>query len=707
MRIGSAARTVSAIPPEPDLMTQLAGLETLNTLAVTEPLRAVDARMPLRRRRVDPPDANNSGLHRLASGTWEQKSRLAVFAINGMNVFAVGLLIQVILVRYASMGHISSYIAQALASVQMNFLLSRYLTWRDRNVAFLRALARFNAQQFPVTGLGIAGYAGLERLGMNYIAANVAVTAALTSVSFLSSHKWLMTRQADPQWLATDIQKASPGEIGGDDQRGTRRPFLVSVPLLTVLALQTVLSLRLIWSKTAFNDEALYLWAGHLELAHILHGTPTPSFQTYFSGAPVIYLPLGALADSLGGLAAARMLSLAFMLGATVLLFGTTQQLFGRRAGEIAAGSFGLLGSAQFLGAFATYDAMAVFLLALAARLVVMARRWSSEPLLIAAGLVLALADATKYPTILWDPVVIALAALTATQGSWLRRSSRAVRLALYTSAAILVALLRLGGHSYLQGIMFTTLARESSRVPAGAILRDSALWVGLILVIALRGLVIADSTRVRLICATLACAVVLAPLEQARIHTQTSLDKHVAFGAWFGAIAVGYVLDRAVETSKYMGWRIPIGTIGLIALMGIPQASSFYSSWPNAATVIATMQRLVAADPGAPILAEQGPVVDYYLGLPPRQLTNNTGGFWYWDPLRRKGVDGTAAYLEAIQNHYFSVIELDFSFSTRKQVDQEVLAALRRAGGYHLVTTIPWTDRFGSADFDLWEYQR
>jgi 4-amino-4-deoxy-L-arabinose transferase-like glycosyltransferase len=516
----------------------------------------------------------------------------------------------------------------------------------------------------------------------------------------------LATRHVDIEQAATYWLEAELGEIGGDDRHSTRRPFPFSVPLLTVLALQTVLSFRLIWTKTAFNDEALYLWAGHLELAHILHGTPVPGFQTYFSGAPFIYPPLAALADSLGGLAAARILSLTFMLGATVLLYGTTRQLFGRRAGEIAAGSFGLLGSAGFLGAFATYDAMALFLLALATYLVVIARRWSSEPLLIAAGLVLALADATKYPTILWDPVVISLAALTATRGGWLRKSSRAARLGLYTGAVILVAL-RSGGSSYLHGIMFTTLARQSGRVSPESILRDSALWVGLILVIGLRGLVIADSTRVRLICAALAGAVVLAPLEQARIHTQTSLDKHVAFGAWFGAIALGYVLARAVETSKYLGWRIPVATIGLIALVGIPQASSFYSSWPNGAAFITVMQRLVAAKPRAPILAEQGPLVDYYLDLPPRQLTNNVGAFWYWDPLRNQAVSGTAAYLEAIRYHYFSVIELDFSFSSREQVDQELQAALRQAGGYRLVETIPWTDRFGSADFDIWEYQR
>jgi hypothetical protein len=543
-----------------------------------------------------------------------------------------------------------------------------------------------------------------------YLPADPEISPAVSNAGGVA----LATRQADIHRTgayeldaeATSWLEAELGDIGGGEQRGVRRPFAFSVPLLTVLVLQAVLSLRLIWTKTAFNDEALYLWAGHLELAHLLHGTPVPTFQNYFSGVPVIYPPLGALADSIGGLAAARILSLAFMLGAIILLYGTTRRLFGRRAGEIAAGSFGLLGSAQFLGAFATYDAMAIFLLALAAYLVVTARQWLSEPLLIAAGLVLALADATKYPTTLWDPVVISLAALTATRGGWVRRGIRAVRLALYTSAAVLVALLRLGGRSYLHGIMFTTLARQSGRVPAESVLRYSALWVGLILVIALRGLIIAESTRIRLICATLAGAVMLAPLEQARIHTQTSLDKHVAFGAWFGAIAVGYVLARAVETSKYLGWRIPVGTVCLIALMGIPQASSFYSSWPNAAAFIATMQRLVAAEPGAPILAEQGSLVEYYLRLPAGKLTNNVGAYWYWDPQRHEVVYDMAAYEAAIRNHHFSIIELDHSFSSRERTDQAVLAAMRAAGGYRLVATIPWTDRFGSADFDVWEYQ-
>ena len=54
------------------------------------------------------------------------------------------------------------------------------------------------------------------------------------------------------------------------------------------------------------------------------------------------------------------------MLGATALLYGVTRRMFGRRAALFAAGLFAGTGSVQFLGALATYDAMALFLLALA-----------------------------------------------------------------------------------------------------------------------------------------------------------------------------------------------------------------------------------------------------------------------------------------------------------------------------------------------------
>jgi hypothetical protein len=114
---------------EPDLVRQLTGLEALRDLSVAQPpeLSGPGQYMP----RDEAPEA----APRLAQRVWDHRFRLVLFAVNGMNVFAVGLLIQVLLVKYAHMGHVSSYIAQTTISVQLNFVLSRYLTWRDRNVA--------------------------------------------------------------------------------------------------------------------------------------------------------------------------------------------------------------------------------------------------------------------------------------------------------------------------------------------------------------------------------------------------------------------------------------------------------------------------------------------------------------------------------------------------------------------------------------------
>ena len=109
------------------------------------------------------------------------------------------------------------------------------------------------------------------------------------------------------------------------------------LPLLAVLTTQAALSVRLVRADTASQDEATYLWAGHLEWARWLHGMPIPPFSSYFSGAPVIYPPLAALADSAGGLAGARLLSLAFMLATTVLLWAAAGRLYGRRAAFFAA----------------------------------------------------------------------------------------------------------------------------------------------------------------------------------------------------------------------------------------------------------------------------------------------------------------------------------------------------------------------------------
>ena len=261
-----------------------------------------------------------------------------------------------------------------------------------------------------------------------------------------------------------------PDRPGGAGHR-PGRPRLAARPwpLLAVLLVQAALSVRLLRSNTAFQDEALYLRAGHLEWARWLHGAPIPDFPAYFSGAPVVYPPLGALADSVGGLDAARILSLCFMLGVTTLLWGTAARLYGQRAALLATALFATLAGTQFLGAFATYDAMALFLLALAAWLGVRsadAPGWARAILLAATGMVLVAADAVKYATALFTPVVIVVVAVTVYRKHGGRGGLAAGLTVLGSWLLLVIVALTAGGREYWRGVTTSTLARPESSFP-------------------------------------------------------------------------------------------------------------------------------------------------------------------------------------------------------------------------------------------------
>lgn len=510
-----------------------------------------------------------------------------------------------------------------------------------------------------------------------------------------------------PAYPAAEAPLASlPQPLGAPDTgrrwaRLTRPPW----PLLAVLTAQAALSARLIWSNTAYQDEGLYLWTGHLEITHLLYHVPIPQLQTYMSGSPVIYPIAAAIADSYGGLPAARALSLAFMLATTTLLYLTASRLFGRRAGVAAAAVFAALGPVQALGAYATYDAMAIFLLALATWLAVRGRGWTGEILLMAAGLMMASADATKYAAALWDPVVISLAALSPGLGAW-RSVMRALRLTVYTAVPV-VAAARAAGPSYLHGAVVTTLDRQLPDAGASVttVAEVTSNLIGVLLLLGALAFAVSftDTVRTRILCGVLTAAALLAPLHQAQIHVLTSLDKHVAFGAWFCAMAAGYLLARAADVSKEKGWRAAAAAAGIIAFAGIAQANAYFQAWPSSKQMIPVMRSLIRAA-GCPCLASQNSVAYYYLAplVLPGELTGPYY-FAYWDKSAHQELTGLPAYRMAIRDHLFHVVEID------PAEEPGFFAPLARdlavTPGYRLAAVMP-THGWGHGRIELWRFQ-
>jgi 4-amino-4-deoxy-L-arabinose transferase-like glycosyltransferase len=483
-------------------------------------------------------------------------------------------------------------------------------------------------------------------------------------------------------------------------------------PLFAVLAVQAALSLRLVWSNTASQDEALYLWSGRMEWSSLLHGTPVPPFATFFSGAPVIYPPLGAVAVAIGGLAGARILSLCFMLGAAVLLWDFTSRLSGRRAAFFATGLWAVLGPTQYLGAYATYDAMSLFLVVLAAWLASHAGigRDATGWVMGAAGALVA-ANAAKYASAIFDPVVIAVAALVAMPQSARKEAiRRSAAIAGYVTAA-LIMLLTIGGGYYVTGVDQTTLTRAGVGNSVLAVLESSWSLVGVVIVASAAGAVIClrrerDRSR-RILILVLAGAGLLVPAEQARIHTLTSLNKHVDFGAWFAAVAAGYAIDCGMRVLRPRIVRgaacVACGAALIVpALAGAAQAKVIYA-WPDSAAFIAAFRPLVASTSG-PILDETPYIAESSLaaGATWERWSNTRSirlpsGKTISVPVNASGDPGV--YQDFIRSHYFTLIALNFTATPG--LDQVIKSVVSQDRDYRLVAVVP----YGTGHYVIWRY--
>jgi putative flippase GtrA len=108
-----------------------------------------------------------------------------IFGSIGGAVFLMGLAMQFELTGRWHVPPVISYMIQAVVSVEASFVLNRWLTWRDRATPLWTALWRFNIQKAVTITINLALYAGLLRLGVNYLLANIVLTAAFTVVNYV------------------------------------------------------------------------------------------------------------------------------------------------------------------------------------------------------------------------------------------------------------------------------------------------------------------------------------------------------------------------------------------------------------------------------------------------------------------------------------------------------------------------------------------
>jgi hypothetical protein len=244
--------------------------------------------------------------------------------------------------------------------------------------------------------------------------------------------------------------------------------------------------------------------------------------------------------------------------------------------------------------------------------------------------------------------------------------------------------LLALGGSGYLTGIRVTTTGRAHGADATSLIFTLAWSWTAVVLVPAVAAAVVCAVRRQwpqALLLTVLALSALLAPADQARITTTVSLNKHVDFGAWFAAIAAGYLLSTLTR------WR-PALAVSLAALipvtvLGTVQAQAMID-WPNVSGLVKVVRPMTAH--GGHFLVETSDVLQYY-------LPNTT-----WQQWSNTADSDLRYYQQAIARHYFSVVVL--SFNETPAADDAISLDLSQAGGYALAAKV----HSGQTVFYVWE---
>ncbi len=512
---------------------------------------------------------------------------------------------------------------------------------------------------------------------------------------------------------ATPLSVADPARPEQPGRPGQRRKWISRVILLAILMMQAVLSLRL--RNTAFEDEAQYLYAGRLEIAHLFHGAPLPiNFASYFSGSPVLYPVLGAAANSVGGLAAARAVSLLEMLATTALLYAISRRLFNERVAICAALLFSVTASVTFLGNFATFDASCLFLLALAAWIMVRTAvsRW---PLFLLAAPVVALAVATKYAGLMFVPTIAVLPVLTA----WPYHRRRAFVYPVIFGVAVaglLYGAVRWGGHSYIQALQQTTTGRAQGNTPLSTILWESVKWGGLQFGVAVIG-TIAYAWRARtgqdeettpagsrlrriLLGLVLTGLALLVPAYQANVHTDVSFHKHIGFGLFFAAPMAGVGLARIVG-DHFRRPQLGIAVWGAAILLGMTQSAILFGGWGNSTGLVKVLAPQLK--PGARYLVEFPEVPVYYLQGRPGALATQfyaTSVIFYVDP-QGQTLTGDAGFEVAIRNGFFQVITYEGTITPG--VGNILASELKKSSPYRLAAVVPDNTPYHTGSYYVW----
>ena len=478
-----------------------------------------------------------------------------------------------------------------------------------------------------------------------------------------------------------------------------------TISIFAIVMMQGVVSLVAL-RNTAFQDEALYLYAGRQIFLSWTGGPPVAEhYGRFFAGFPELFPVIGGVLDMLGGIEAARLFNLFCLMGVTFCLYYITSRLFTSKSAIFAASLFAFQAPILFLGRLATHDALSFFFVAASSALAVYIGKARSAWSSLLLGPVVVLAVATKFVALLYIPIIFwLLIDVGITHIGWKRLFVR-VFFSIYYMVIIGALLLLNLDRDVLTGLQYTTTNRIAFiKTPPLELLGKIVPLSGIMYLLGFFGVWVSGKRRALLSFFLLGTSL-LAPLYHIYKGEFVSLDKHLGFSIFFITPLAGNLLSRIAGSQKsaFLGryWFAGLGFCLVVFSFGIKQAQALYHDWPSTDKLTHVLRTQVRSQEGHHYLAETFEVPRYYL----QDITVS----WQWVGLdffeytdkKQRFLSGNEAYTAAVDDGYFDLIVLNFGYNS--SLANVINAELRKVKKYELISKIPYDDTYGNGYFWVW----
>ncbi len=508
---------------------------------------------------------------------------------------------------------------------------------------------------------------------------------------------------------ASSIQKSAIKRITRKQVKASTIPSFL--PLILILAMQAIISVATL-HNTAFQDEALYLYAGRQLVRYYWLGGPAPldHYAFYFSGYPGVYSVIGGVLNMIGGLELARGFSLFCMLGVNAIIYYSTRKFFQRPAAIFASATYASLGTVLFLGRLATFDALCLFLIVLATACACQAGTSRHPWLALMMGPLLVLSILAKYAALLFTlPVLGILVFCSIAFLGWWRMLLR-----LAMAIVTLVISLAVAYHFIDKAAFHAISGSTTNRValiqkPPQELFMHVLQMGGIVYAAALVGLVLVffRYQRFRLIALLLFASSWLMPAYHIYKQEAVSIDKHIAFGLFFAAPLAGYALAwlsgymrRTLSNSTGRYWLAGFSVVLVVFILGLQQSQTLYAYWANTSDLSYALHTQMRDGSGR-FLIEDIEVARYDAEDVTEQWQWNGVLYFYYVNAAHQQLLGDPAVAQAIKDRYFALVELSFNYQPAEALFiAQQMAASRN---YDLIDTIPFQNWFGTGHFYLW----